>query len=253
VADRDADRSYGKSARFYDLFDRKENVELFSHYAVPTGEVLDIGAGTGRIAIPLAERGVRLVCVEPSQAMRREFECKLAGRPDLAGQIRLVAGDARSFRVDGVFGCALLSGTFDHFLDAEERLESLLNINSHLTNGGILVFDLFLGLMRDAPLSPAGKVNVGEREIRRFAGAKVLPGGKQEVILVYEVCRGGEVVDRIEERGLVGVTSRESVEQLLGQTGFEIRHEWGDYRFKPYRDGDPLLIVEAVKRDQLPG
>jgi len=82
------DRSYGKSAHLYDLFDRKENVEFFYRYGARAGEVLDVGAGTGRIAIPLAERGVKLCCVEPSPAMRREFAKKLAWRPELRDAIR---------------------------------------------------------------------------------------------------------------------------------------------------------------------
>ena len=49
---------YEKSAHLYDLFDRKENVEFFHHYAAKAGEILDVGAGTGRIAIPLARRGI---------------------------------------------------------------------------------------------------------------------------------------------------------------------------------------------------
>lgn len=49
---------YEKAAHLYDLFDQKANIEFFFHFAFQAGEILDIGAGTGRIAIPLAERGV---------------------------------------------------------------------------------------------------------------------------------------------------------------------------------------------------
>ena len=60
---------YEKAAHLYDLFDKKENIEFFYQYAKDAGEILDIGAGTGRIAIPLAERGIKVYCVEPSPAM----------------------------------------------------------------------------------------------------------------------------------------------------------------------------------------
>ena len=242
------DRSYGKTAHLYDLFDRKKNIEFFYHYASQAGEVLDIGAGTGRIAIPLAERGVSVCCVEPSPAMRREFERKLARRPELAGNVQLIAGDARSFAVDRTFPAAFLSGTFDHFLDDEERVASLANIGRHLETGGVLVFDVFLGLMQDTPLSPAGQVAVGGREIRRFVGGEVLDGGKKQVELVFEVYQDGEMVERIEERGVVGVTSREGVQRVLADAGFDVKREWGGYDFTPYREGDPLLIVEALKQ-----
>jgi SAM-dependent methyltransferase len=245
---RSDDRSYGKTAHLYDLFDRKENIDFFYHYASRAGEILDIGAGTGRIAIPLAERGVSVCCVEPSPAMRQEFEKKLAQRPTIWNDIRLVAGDARSFDVGRIFPAAFLSGCFDHFLDDEERLAVLANIARHLSADGVLVFDVFLGMMRDTPLSPAGQVQAVGREIRRFVGGRVVPGKKKEVVLVFEFYQGGKLVERIEERGLVGLTSREEIHRILAEAGFDAKREWSGYDFTPYQEGGALLIVEAWKR-----
>ena len=104
--------------------------------------------------------------------MRREFEGKLALRPDLAGRIKLYTGDARSFKPGRAFPAAMLSGTYNHFLDDQERVTSLVNVASHLDPGGVLVFDVFLGLMQERPLAPAGKVTVGRRVIRRSVGTR---------------------------------------------------------------------------------
>ena len=239
---------YEGSAHLYDLFDQKPNVELFYHYAAQAGEILDIGAGTGRIAFPLAERGVRVTCIEPSPAMRREFERKFAQRPDLAARIRLIAADARSFDAGRTFPAAFLSGTFDHILDDEERRSSLVNIARHLVPNGLLVFDVFLGLMKDSPLAPAGRATMGDREVRRFVGGRILPDSTMETHLLFEVVQGDELLERIEERSLVGVTTRDGVHRILAETGFAVQHEWSSYGFAPYKAGDPLLIVEAVKR-----
>ena len=238
---------YEKAAHLYDLFDQKPNIEFFFHYAGQAGETLDVGAGTGRIAIPLAERGVRVVCVEPSPAMRLEFEKKLTRRPDLASKLEIIAGDARSFDVDRTFRAAFLSGTFDHLLNDEERVASLENIGRHLAPGGILVFDVFLGLMKDSALSPAGVVSVGDREFRRFVGGRVRPDRTKETILVFEEHQDGRLIERIEERSLVGIVDRGAVLRLLRTTGFEVRREWGDYDFAEYQEGDPLLVVQAAK------
>jgi SAM-dependent methyltransferase len=159
--------SYKKSAHLYDLFDQKDNIEFFYHYASRAERALDVGAGTGRIAIPLAERGLEICCVEPSPAMRTEFEKKLTARPDLLDKIQLIPADAASFEVNMLFPVAFLSGCFDHFVNQEQRRASLENIHRHLTLGGVLVFDVFLGLMNDKPLSPAGEVIVGDKTIRR--------------------------------------------------------------------------------------
>lgn len=170
---------YEKSAQLYDLFDQKANIEFFHHYASQAQEVLELGAGTGRIALPLAQRGIRVCCVEPSSTMRRVFKKKLAQQPEAAANIELLPGEASSFALERTFPAAFLSGCLDHFLDDEERISSLQNIGRHLDEGGKLIFDLFLGLMQDSPLSPAGSVRVGNREYRRFVGGKILPSKKK--------------------------------------------------------------------------
>jgi SAM-dependent methyltransferase len=241
------DTGYEKAAHLYDVFDQKENVEFFAHYASAAGEILDIGAGTGRIAVPLAERGIKVYCVEPSPAMRREFEKKLSHRPELGKNITLIAGEASSFDFGRTFPAAFLSGSFDHFLDDEERLSSLRNITRHLAARGKLVFDVFLGLMRDSPLSPAGKVRVGNREHHRFVATQVLPDQTQVVHLVFETYQDGELVERLQERSFAGVISRQKLHQLLARAGFGVKQEYGDYDFTPFRPGSPLLIVEAEK------
>jgi SAM-dependent methyltransferase len=245
------DQGYEKAAHLYDLFDTKDNIDFFFHYAAQAGETLDIGAGTGRIAVPLAKRGVRIVCVEPSPAMRAQFQAKLDARPELRDRISLVAGDAASFALDRTFPTAILSGSFDHFLTRDERLAALRNIARHLEPGGKLVFDMFLGLMKDSPLSLAGKVTVGEWEYQRFVGTRVLPDRRVEVTLVYEVYRDGELQERIEQRSWAAITDREKVHQVLAETGFAVRREFSDYQFTPYQEGDVLLVVEAARRRDL--
>jgi SAM-dependent methyltransferase len=241
------DTGYEKAAHLYDLFDTKDNIPFFLHYAMEAGAVLDIGAGTGRIAIPLAERGVGIFCVEPSLAMRSEFLRKLGTRSDLAANITLVAADARSFALSRPFPAAFLSGTFDHFLDGQERLSSLLNIARHLQPNGKLVFDVFLGLMKDTPLSPAGRVEQGDREYRRFVGGSLLPNRTRETILVFETYEAGALVERVEERSLVGVVERQDVHHLLREAGFAVTREFSNYDFTAFQEGDSLLIIEAIK------
>jgi methylation protein MtfA len=240
--------SYAKSAHLYDLFDQKNNIKFFYQYASRVDEVLDIGAGTGRIAIPLAEWGIRLYCVEPSPAMRRVFEKKLATQPKLVNRIQLIAGNAASFSIDRSFPLALLSGCFDHFLSDRERINSLANIGSHLIPGGIFLFDVFLDLMGNRPLSPAREVRLGNRVVHRMVGAETISAVSQRVTLIYEIYEGETVLERIEETGLVGVTDRQNIHRALQETGFEIRQEWGSYDFSAFQKGNSLLIVEAAQK-----
>lgn len=181
------DRGYEQVAHLYDLFDTKANIPFFGHYAARVDEILDVGAGTGRIAIPMAQKGTRVVCVEPSPAMRAELRRKLEAQPALGARICLVAADAASFQLGRELPAAFMSGSFDHLLSPTERFVSLRNIARHLLPGATLVFDVFVGLMRDRPLSAAGQVTAGGRDYRRFVATQVLPDHTIEVRLLYEV------------------------------------------------------------------
>jgi SAM-dependent methyltransferase len=242
------DRGYELSAQFYDLFDLKQNINFFYFYASQAGEILDIGAGTGRIAIPLAELGCRMVCVEPSEAMREQLEQKVAQQPvTVQERILIEPADAASFKLGRTYPLAILSGSFRHFLNDEERLLALKNIAAHLKPGGSLVFDISLGMMQDQPLSPAGVVNLPDGEIRRRVATKVLPEGTLQVTLVFETYRNDKMVERIVQGSIQGIVNREGIRNLLAQAGFEVIEEYADYDFRPYEEGEPLLMVEARK------
>lgn len=239
--------SYEKSAHLYDLFDQGENIAFFTACASGVDSVLDVGAGTGCIALPLAEQGTQVCCVEPSPAMRATFTRKLALNPKLATKIQLIAGEAGSFLVDQRFPLAILSACFDHFLDEEERLAVLKNIGRHLLPGGALIFDVYTGPASDSSFTAAGEVTVGNRLIRRSASRRLLPAKRIEVTLVYEIYEAGSLVERIEERNIQGRSDRPGLAQTLQRAGFEILQEWGGYDFKPYEEGDPFLITKVVR------
>ncbi len=239
------DRGYELSAQFYDLFDSKKNINYFYFFASQAGEALDIGAGTGRIAVPLAELGCRLVCVEPSEAMRTQLLHKLSQQRGLLERITIVPTDAASFSLGRNFPLAMLSGSFRHFLSDQERKRVLENVAAHLKPGGTLVFDISLGMMKDTPLAEAGSVQVGDKQVRRLISTKVLPEGILQVTLVFETYSGEQMVERIVQGSVQGIVTRQQVHTLLQETGFEVVNEYSDYDFHPYEEGCDILMIEA--------
>lgn len=241
---------YEKSAHLYDMFDTKDNIDFFLHYGLKAGEILDIGAGTGRIAIPLAEKGVKVTCVEPSPAMRRVFKARLGRHPELSKNITLIEGDAQSFNIEHPFPAAFLSGCFDHFLSDRQRESALRNVHRHLIMEGIMVFDVFLGRTEESGLHPASSVVDGSIEYRRYVATSRASPETMTVTLVFGKYDNGTLADRIEEESRVGVVDRDRIHRLLSGAGYGIRREFGDYDFREYRKGDDSLIVEAAKKQE---
>ena len=240
--------SYEKSAYLYDLFDQKPNIEFYCRYGSEFAEVIDIGSGTGRIAIPLAQRRTIVYCVEPSPAMRREFLRQLAAYRTISDRILLLGGNAESFSLSRRVPAAFMSGVFDHLLDDNVRLLALENIKHHLLPGGTLVMDLCLGGLKNSALVPAGEYRIGDKEYRRFVGSELLADDKKRVTLIFEIYEAGRLVERVQEYGVVGIVGRHRLLGLLEETGFFVVSEFGDYKCTEYEEGDESIIIEARKK-----
>jgi SAM-dependent methyltransferase len=109
------------------------------------GPVLELGAGTGRITLPIAQDGSQIYALEPDEGMRGALESKLAHLPnDVRTRVTIVAGDMRTFELSERF--ALIIAPFRVFcynLTEEDQLACLQRVRQHLLPGGHFAFNLF--------------------------------------------------------------------------------------------------------------
>ncbi len=99
----------GLSAPFYDLTtaldrDLSGDVDIYAGLVPEGGRVLELGAGTGRICLALAERGFTVVGLDLSPLMLAQAEARLQGAPpEVAWRVSLVRGDMAALAVAGPF------------------------------------------------------------------------------------------------------------------------------------------------------
>ena len=107
------------------------------------GSVLELGCGTGRIAIPIAQSGVNVAALDSSPAMLdcAKRKAKAAGVSNLT----LLRADMRDFALPNKFDLIIIPfrGLLS-LLSVEDEMRALLNIKRHLTPGGRLIFDIFV-------------------------------------------------------------------------------------------------------------
>lgn len=123
---------------------RSEDIEFFVREALAHGgEVLELGAGGGRVTLPLARAGVRVTAVDLSRAMLARLEEKLRAEPDeVRARVRVLSGDMRSLRLEQRF--ALVLATFNvvaHLHTGEDLSAFLETAELHRTPGGTILFD----------------------------------------------------------------------------------------------------------------
>lgn len=118
------------------------------------GRALEFAIGTGRVAIPLAERGVSVVGIEYSRHMIDRLREKVD-----EVTIPAVHGDMSTTRVDGEFSLVyLVFNTISNLLEQDQQVECFRNAARHLDYGGHFVIELWVPTLRTLPPGTAASV-----------------------------------------------------------------------------------------------
>jgi len=122
--------------------------------------VLELAIGTGRVAIPLAERGVPVSGIELSQPMADQLKKK---QPD----IPVVVGDMTTSTVPGRFGLVyLVWNSIGNLRTQAEQVACFRNAARHLAPGGRFVIELWIpGIRRFPPGQAAVPFHVGQHHV----------------------------------------------------------------------------------------
>ncbi|MCB0234494.1 MAG: class I SAM-dependent methyltransferase, partial [Anaerolineae bacterium] len=137
---------FDRFARFYDLdYDSfQEDVAMYLGFAERTGgPLLELGCGTGRLLLPLAEAGYEVTGVDMSEQMLAIARAKLdAG--DLSDQATLLLADMREVQLEQRYRLAFIAiNSFMHLTTMEDQLAALRTWRDALLPGGLLVIDVF--------------------------------------------------------------------------------------------------------------
>ncbi len=112
-----------------------------------TGAALELGIGTGRIAVPLSQRGIRVHGIDLSSAM----VAQLRATPGSA-DIGVTIGDFATTRVEGTFRLAyLVRNTIANLTTQDAQVECFRNAAAHLEPGGCFVIELYIPDLQRLP------------------------------------------------------------------------------------------------------
>jgi SAM-dependent methyltransferase len=111
------------------------------------GRALELGIGTGRIALPLARRGVPVHGIDVSRAMVARLGAKPGG-----DAVVVTIGDFATTRVDGTFSVAyLVFNTIMNLTTQEAQVACFRNVAAHLEPGGCFVIEVGVPDLRRLP------------------------------------------------------------------------------------------------------
>lgn len=240
--------------KFYDIFGAKDDARFYLDLALKHGgKALELGVGTGRLAIQLARSGVETWGIDNSPYMLRAAAANLEREPqNVRERVRLELADVRRFDLGERFGLICFpSFSFDHLLTHADQISTLECIRKHLTPSGVYAFDLVRTLRSQEEDSwfveekPLGE----KRTVVRLGFSKPDPPKRLiSIDLWYEVYEEGAMLERYHERGKVFVHDPESIKGLLEEVGFEVEAWYGGHDKQPFVGDSKLMVIVATPR-----
>jgi SAM-dependent methyltransferase len=182
------------------------------------GAALELGIGTGRIALPLAARGVSVHGIDLSQAM----VAQLRGKPG-GDRIPVAMGDYATTRVDGTFSLAyLVFNSINNQTTQEGQVATFVNAAAHLEPGGCFVVEV--GVPGGAPVEvfDLGEHHVGIDERN--------PATQRFVSHHFTLVDGQWVRNSIPFRSV----SPGELDLMARLAGMELRERWSGWRREPF-------------------
>lgn len=136
--------TYGQHwAPLYDeIYDEVDSsmIDLLERHAGQPSRALELAIGTGRVAIPLLERGVDVAGIDISGEMVSKLRDKAGGEA-----IPVTMGDFAEVDVDGTFPLIYLTfNTIFGLLTQDRQVECFQNVAAHLDAGGCFIIDCFV-------------------------------------------------------------------------------------------------------------
>jgi SAM-dependent methyltransferase len=125
---------------YEDLFlDKDAQVEFLAELA-RGGRTLELAIGTGRVALPLAAKGVEVHGIDASAGMVERLKAKPGGT-----DIKISYGDMADVDVDGEFGLVfVVFNSFFALTSQEDQVRCFANVARHLTDEGVFVLSAFV-------------------------------------------------------------------------------------------------------------
>lgn len=260
-------RALYEDPALYDAFYRRRSRDVRFYVALATkhgGPVLELGAGTARVAAAIASAGIEVVGVEAVPEMLARARTRLDRLPAAArARVTLVRADLRRLGLRRRFPLVIVPFcTLMHFYNTKDVLAALAACRRHLAPGGRLVFDVLMPDAKRLAQDP-GRLYAAGHVVVREHGTRYRLREASHYDAVHQVRTTVFVLDRVSGRGgrggrdarrAIPVAQRQffpaELALLLRTAGFSIERRDGDFEGGPLDDDSEsqVVIARAVPR-----
>jgi SAM-dependent methyltransferase len=210
----------GEVAARYDADTAEMEVEPVVDFLLPlaSGGALELAIGTGRIAVPLAARGVRVAGIDLSPDMVAQLRKKAT-----AEEIEVAIGDYATSRVDGSFSLAyIVFNSINNQTTQDAQVASFANAAAHLEPGGCFVVEVGVPCTQPLEVFDLGDTHVGVDEYDRATQRSVshhfslVDGEWRRISMPFRSISPAEL------------------DLMARLAGMELRERWADWDRSPF-------------------
>ena len=221
------------------------------------GLILELGCGTGRVAIPMALSGARVIGIDSSAAMLERAREK-AYETD-ASNLTLVQADIRDFELEEKFSLVVIPFRgFLSLLSVEDELRTLSNIKRHLEPGGKVALDIFV---------PDLNMLVQEGDVPYHFRDVIDPATRQRLVIwnqasydpFSQIMSIRTTIEKLDDLGNVSSKMyrdfslryifRWEMHHLLRACGFDVLALYGDFQRGEFEEDSTDMIWIATPAD----
>ena len=247
-------------APFYnlDLRDYNDDVSLYRLLAErSTGSVLELGCGTGRVALALAGDGHDVVGVDMSTGM-----LEIANRHDHSNSVRWIRGDMRALDLDREFGLILVPlGGLQHMQEIDDLVATMTVIAHHLSSGGVAVVDVEAPIAEDFTSGSQPLIEHWTREwqsqpddvpamVSKLVQVEVRAAqSRRDVTWHYDIQGSDVPLRRVTAQFVLRTITYGELELAGRLAGLQLSTAWGDYEMTPYDDRGERLMMSFINSE----
>lgn len=247
---------YSDFYEFYDIYVGKwlDDLPFYLEYAEKAKTpIVEIGAGSGRLAIPLAKANKSVIAVDSSSRMLDILKSRLSQEPsDIQSRVQIVETDASALTLKSKYDLIIVSFfTFNYFLTPKIQKKALRAFYGHLNIEGRILIDVFIPLRRIAhcPKEPILKVDTIDATAKnKIRGWNVYSIDKKRQIEyrrhIFEIVKADGTVSKKEFVTKRRYSYQMELNALFLENGFVLEDVFTGYDKKEaVPDSEQLLYV----------
>ncbi len=230
-----------------------DDIAFFKNLALGNGrQALELGVGTGRVAVELARSGIAVLGIDNSKYMLAVAEKKLEKEgASVKELVTLRFADMRRFRSEMRFPFVYMAAqTFEHCVTEEDQKRCLKCVYNALQGGGTLAFDISQPREKEPTDSwwiDSARLGPHMEVVRTIFSKRDVETNLVTVNLFFDVFEEGKMKKRFHECGKAKMTERRNVERMLKETGFCLQRVYGDYDFSEYSTRSEKIAFVASR------